>query len=93
MKEKRLIWMMVLGTSGLTVWRSLRTKTDPIPQLAGIGAAGVMLLFASEINPKIASGFAVLMSLAFALAWEPTQITELPTGPNFRRKINPGGKG
>lgn len=80
MNEKRVIWTVVAGTAMLTVWRAVRTTTDPTPQLAGIGATGVMLLFMAEVAPKLASGFAVLFGLAYALAWEPTEIETEPVG-------------
>ena len=90
MSEKRTIWAVIGGAAVLTGYRTLRTGSDPIPQLAGIGAAGVMLLFVAEITPKFASGLAVLMGVAFAYSWQPTEqkapgtggpLTGAPTAP------------
>lgn len=67
---KRTIWTVIFGASMLTGYRALTTQSDPIPQLAGIGAAGIMLLFLAEPAPKLASGFAVLMAITLALNWD-----------------------
>jgi len=81
MSEKRIIWTVIGGAAILVGWRSIRTASDPIPQLAGVGAAGIMLLFTAEIAPKLGSGLAVLMGIALALNWEqlPT-VKEKPLG-------------
>lgn len=81
MSDKRIIWSVIGGTSILVGWRTIRSGNDPIPQLVGIGGAGLMLLFAAEIAPKLASGLAVLLGISFALSWEklPT-IAERPLG-------------
>lgn len=76
MSETRIIWLAIAGTSGLTVWRAIRTQTDPIPQLAGIGVTGVFLLMIAELQPKLASGFAMLFGIAYALNWD--QLPALP---------------
>lgn len=70
MNPKRTIWTVVFGASLLVGYRAFRTGTDPIPQLAGVGTAGIMLLFLAEPAPKLASGFAVLMALTLALNWD-----------------------
>lgn len=74
MSEKRIIWTVVGGASLLVGWRTIRTGSDPIPQLVGIGAAGIMLLFTAEIAPKLASGLAVLLGISLAYNWD-----KLPT--------------
>lgn len=95
MNETRLIWTVIIGAAGLTVYRSIRETNDPIPQLAGIGATGAMLLLMAEVQPKLASSFAVLIGIVFALNWEQTkprsqQITELLTDPNRNPTVQPG---
>jgi hypothetical protein len=67
MTPKRTIWVVVFGAGMLTGYRALKTGTDPIPQLAGIGAAGIILLFLAEPAPQLASGFAVLLAITLAL--------------------------
>lgn len=71
MNPTRTIWVVIGGAGLLTGWRAIRTGTDPIPQWAGIGAAGVMLLFLAEFAPKFASGFSVLLGITFALNYQP----------------------
>jgi hypothetical protein len=70
--DKRLILTVGTGLALLIGWRALRTGTDPIPQLAGTGAVTLALLFAAEAAPKLASGFAVLLAVAFALNYQQT---------------------
>jgi len=81
MSEKRIVWTVIGGASILVGWRTIRTGGDPIPQLAGIGAAGIMLLFTAEIAPKFASGLAVLLGISLAYNWDklPT-LAEKPLG-------------
>lgn len=72
MDPKRTVWTVIFGAGLLVGYRSLKEGNDPIPQLAGIGATGVILLFLAEPLPKVASGFAVLMGVALALNWDQT---------------------
>lgn len=89
MDEKRVIWVVIAGTALLTGWKAIRTKSDPIPQLAGIGATGVILLFMAEAAPKLASSFAVLFGVAYAYGYEPSgpipDQYNVGTGKNFPR--------
>lgn len=73
MNEKRIIWAVVTGTGLLVGWRTVRTGNDPVPQLAGIGATGVILLLTAEVAPKLASAIAVLVGISFTFGWVPTQ--------------------
>jgi hypothetical protein len=70
MDGKQTVWVVVGATSILTGYRALTTGFDPIPQLAGIGASGVILLFLAEPAPKFAASLAVLMGLTLVLNWE-----------------------
>lgn len=70
MKSKRAIWIVIVGGGLLVGWRSLKEGVDPIPQWAGLGAAGTILLFLAEPAPKLASGFAVLIGISMALNWD-----------------------
>lgn len=72
MDPKQTVWTMIGGTSLLVGYRALRDGVDPIPQLAGIGATGIILLFVAEAAPKLAAGFAVLVGITFALNWDIT---------------------
>lgn len=69
-KSKRTIWVVIGGSGVLVGWRALRHGVDPIPQWAGLGAAGVILLFLAEPAPKLASGFATLLGISLALNWD-----------------------
>lgn len=69
-KSKRAIWVVIGGGSVLVGWRALRRGVDPIPQWAGLGAAGVILLFLAEPAPKLASGFAILVGISLAMNWD-----------------------
>ncbi len=91
MSEKRLIWTVIFGAAILTGYRALKAgDTDPIQQLAGIGAAGVMLLFLAEVAPKFASSFAVLLALTFALNYRPAPTYRpLNTGANGGGSLRP----
>ena len=70
MDDKRIIWTVLFGAAALTGWRHIRTGSDPIPQLAGIGATGIMLLITAEFAPKLGSGFAILLAITLALNWD-----------------------
>jgi len=83
MSDKRVIWTVIFGASALTAWRFMREGSDPIPQLAGITGAGIMLLVTAEVAPKLASSLSVLLGISLALNWK-----TLPT-----TKAQPLGKG
>lgn len=97
MSDKRIIWTVVFGASALTGWRFLRTGADPIPQLVGIGAAGIMLLVTAEFAPKLGSGLAALMGVAFALNWQTLPTTTAQPigqgGPFTGTRETPTGSG
>lgn len=81
MDGKQTVWAVIGGASLLVGYRALNEGYDPIPQLAGIGASGVILLFMADPFPKLASSFAILMGLTLALNWD--NIGRLvPTGPD-----------
>lgn len=94
MNPTRLIWTVIVGTSGLTVYRAIREKSDPIPQLAGIGTTGAILLLLGEIQPKFAASFAVLLAIVFAVNWDQTpmqmgKIESVIMAPDRMPKANP----
>lgn len=96
MSDKRIIWTVIFGASALTAWRFIRQGSDPIPQLAGITGAGIMLLVASEVAPKLASSMAVLMGIALALNWKQlptTQTQRLGQGGPFSGTAPTGSGG
>jgi hypothetical protein len=76
MNPTRTIWAVIFGAGLLTGYRALRTGSDPIPQWAGIGAAGIMLLFLAEVSPKLASGFSVLLAISLALNYNQLEATK-----------------
>jgi hypothetical protein len=67
---KRTVWVVVGGASLLTGYRAITRGFDPIPQLAGIGASGVILLFLAEPFPKFAASIAVMLGATLALNWD-----------------------
>lgn len=84
MNPKRTVWVVIAGSGILVGYRALKTGSDPIPQLAGIGAAGLILLFGAEIAPKLASGLAVLLGISLALNWDNPNLTSPGTGGRKR---------
>lgn len=84
MNPKRTVWTVVFGAGALVGYRALKTGGDPIPQLAGIGAAGVILLFLAEPAPQLAAGFAVLLGISLALNWDNPALTSPGTGGRKR---------
>lgn len=73
MKEKQTVWIVIFGAGALVGYRALREGNDPIPQLAGIGTAGVILLMLAGPAPKLASGMAVLMGISFVFGYTDTE--------------------
>lgn len=94
---KRVIWLTVLGTAGLTVWNAVRNQYDPIPRLAGIGATGLFLLVGAEVAPKLAGAFAVLFGIAYALNYQEMKPIPAPNpvlgGGGGFTPAPPGGTG
>lgn len=88
MDGKKTVWVVVGATSLLVGYRALSEHYDPIPQLAGIGATGVILLFVAEPFPKFAASLAVLMGLTLALNWDSIDRI-VPSGPDRDRKDTP----
>lgn len=84
MTPTRTIWTVIAGTSLITGYRALRDGHDPIPQIAAIGTAGVILLFVAGPLPKVASGLSVLIGISFVFN------LDLVENAN-RRRISGGG--
>ena len=85
MDSKKTVWS-VIGAAGLLVgYRAIKDGYDPIPQWAGIGATGVILLFLAEPLPKFAASLAVLMGLTLVLNYD-----NLPTTLPTRTAVNAG---
>lgn len=66
MNGKRIVWASIIGLSVLAGFQWIRDGKDPLPQLAGTGAAGFLLLMLAEAGDgaeRIAGAFAVLAAL------------------------------
>lgn len=66
----KTVWVVIGGATILVGYRALTDGYDPIPQLAGLGAAGVILLFLADPFPKFAGSLATLLGVSLVLNWD-----------------------
>ena len=82
----RTVWTVLGAVSILVGYRAVTDGYDPIPQLAGIGASGIVLLFLADPFPKFAGSLAMLLAVSLALNWDNIpRLQAVTTTPQERR--------